>query len=128
MVSSRYYQMGLSWQRLFLGRLPAGIVLIAVLVFYVAFFENRKGLFFVIVGVWMLVFIGRELAWRSAIKVARQAIVNGGRTCDGCRFDLVGSPPAGQCPECGRRYSVDELRMTWGKFETWLMFHRFHWW
>ncbi len=35
------------------------------------------------------------------------------KICPRCRYSLKGLDDQGDCPECGRRYSQDELRRTW---------------
>ncbi len=64
--------------------------------------------------------LGAEAIRRSAARVCDRAMARDGMQCPQCAFDLSGMKPEGQCPECGRPYSAEHLRLLWAETQRWL--------
>lgn len=62
--------------------------------------------------VWVLVF--SAITVFRFCRIRRDAKVRGGRICTKCLYDLSTSPPDGKCPECGEKYTHDDLLGYWG--------------
>lgn len=45
--------------------------------------------------------------------IRRQVLTRQYRVCSQCFYDLSGSPTSGQCPECGKEYTIAELKEKW---------------
>lgn len=50
------------------------------------------------------------LCWSRSKRLIQRT---GLRLCPGCRYDLSACQTDGACPECGRRYTHDDLRRLW---------------
>lgn len=53
------------------------------------------------------------LLWRAERRVKRRVRARDGAVCTHCGYDLGDSDPEGVCPECGRTYTVRQLRWRW---------------
>ncbi len=68
------------------------------------------GLALILFGPWLV----NEFRLRRAHKRDFAEVTNRQfRHCLGCRYDLSGLPPTGNCPECGRPYTDAGLRQSW---------------
>ncbi|TVQ81292.1 MAG: hypothetical protein EA380_02090 [Phycisphaeraceae bacterium] len=61
---------------------------------------------------WILVF-SAIIVFRFR-RICRDAKVRGGRICLKCLYDLSTSPRDGKCPECGEKYTHEDLLEYWG--------------
>lgn len=62
-----------------------------------------------LIGGWIGVAVQRE---------HRRARMADGRRCWGCGYDLEGLSDAGTCPECGRAFTITDLRARWDMMHT----------
>jgi hypothetical protein len=70
---------------------------------------------------WFVTFIACLLLYaRSVFRLRRRLAQTDGLLCPGCGYDLRGVPEPGQCPECGRAFTVDGVRFAWRRL------HRYH--
>lgn len=53
------------------------------------------------------------MLWRAELRLKRRVRDRHGSICTHCGYDLGASGPEGVCPECGRPYTVSQLRWRW---------------
>lgn len=69
----------------------------------------------ILIGSGFLVTVaGLALWFRSHLRAAADLLACNLRMCLNCRYPLPDQPGEGACPECGCRYSPEELSTGWG--------------
>jgi len=78
-------------------------------------FPFNDGVFYSIFAIFFALFIPMLITLKLFEHQARKrARALGGRVCLWCLYDLSTSPRDGKCPECGEKYTHDDLLEYWG--------------
>ena len=78
-------------------------------------FPFNDGVFYSIFGIFFALFVPMLITLAMFVHRARKRARSlRGRVCLSCLYDLSTSPRDGKCPECGEKYTHDDLLEYWG--------------
>jgi len=86
----------------------------ALLAFHLLFPDTK------VIAFWILFMFLQVLAaslafalWLLPRLLAHRLAANEFRICPRCSYSLLGIPTSGACPECGLRFTLDDLQRLW---------------